>query len=107
VSTKLQPVRCGTPQGYRRHRKLGEDACRPCKDAINALNPKSPYPPRIAECGTRSGVNRHKRNGEPTCEACLAADAKYMREYRATHDLKPRKDRFNAMLADTWAGANQ
>jgi hypothetical protein len=29
------PVRqpCGTVAGYRRHRKAGEDACQPCKDA--------------------------------------------------------------------------
>lgn len=74
---------CGTPAAYQRHRRYGEEACRPCKDAINALNPKSPYPPRIAECGTTSGPRRHRRLGEPVCEACRLAQNEYMRAYRA------------------------
>lgn len=27
---KRQPARCGTNGGYKRHRRLGEDACGPC-----------------------------------------------------------------------------
>jgi DNA-binding transcriptional ArsR family regulator len=39
---------CGTPKGYKRHKRVGEDACRDCKDALNeytrlrrSRNPKS------------------------------------------------------------------
>ena len=28
----------GTTRGYRRHRDIGEDACRPCKDALAAYS---------------------------------------------------------------------
>ncbi|MEU7962400.1 hypothetical protein AB0D09_02855 [Streptomyces sp. NPDC049097] len=30
------PAKCGTRQGYHRHRRLKEEACRPCKDANTA-----------------------------------------------------------------------
>jgi len=40
-------VRCGTHSGYQRHRRNGEEARRPCKDAANAAN-KSNKAKRLA-----------------------------------------------------------
>ena len=32
----FDPELCGTPRGYRQHHRYRQDACRDCKDALNA-----------------------------------------------------------------------
>lgn len=91
-----EPQPCGTPAAYHRHRRNGEEACRPCKDAINTRNVKSPYPPRVAECGTASGADRHRRAGEEICERCRLARNKYQREYKALNGQNGARDRRKA-----------
>lgn len=33
AATTFNPDHCGTPKGYRQHRRHDQDACQPCKDA--------------------------------------------------------------------------
>jgi hypothetical protein len=42
----------------------------------------------IQPCGTRAGWYTHRRRGEPACVDCLAANAEYMRAYKAGRRLR-------------------
>lgn len=35
---KREAIRCGTVQGWRRHKRRGEDPCEPCREKRNAYN---------------------------------------------------------------------
>jgi len=93
----LEPVegfdtsRCGTVAAYKRHRKYGVPACRPCLDAKRdqsrleyaarrGVRPAAVFDP--SACGTNAGYRRHKHHGVPVCAACKVANADYMRDYR-------------------------
>lgn len=90
----FNPSKCGTEAGWKRHRAFGNDACRPCKDAINAYH--RDYQARrragivmVREfnpdmCGTTTGYSRHKRHDVPTCRPCLDARAVYKNDYNAS-----------------------
>ncbi len=85
------PATCGTRSGYVAHRKAGEDACRPCKDANQAYNIE--YERRRAgreikkgwtdeKCGTLAGFKSHYRHATPICEPCRQANRDRCREAR-------------------------
>lgn len=69
--------RCGTPGGYKRHRKLGQEACRACLDAIaeysrehaalsNAVRPKAPCPGcgQLRALTAAGGMRKHGCAGD-------------------------------------------
>ena len=67
-----EPAVCGTHSGYKKHRKNGEEACRPCKDAAAAYA-RERYalkPPKEIKHGTETGVTQHRRRGIPLCDPC-------------------------------------
>ena len=91
---KFDPTICGTPAGYKQHRRLDEDACDPCKAALAAYSRE--YRVRVLtgvtvvkkgfspeRCGSYAGYARHKRHDVPVCTLCEVAHADYMDEYRA------------------------
>lgn len=63
---------CGTKAAYNRHKRRGEDACQPCKEAKRLADRKP--------CGTEAAYQRHRRNNEIACAACLEAHAEYAKE---------------------------
>jgi hypothetical protein len=91
--TEFVAEKCGTYAGYKQHQKFGQEACRPCKDALAAYcrdryHARKHLPPRVYgfspdKCGTYAGYARHKRSEVPPCEPCKDAWAGYMNEYRA------------------------
>lgn len=83
----------GTPAGYKRHQKAGEDACAPCKRAIAAYAKEYRAKIRSGErfvkkgysnerCGSYAGYIRHNRHNVPACTPCLAAYSAYMTGWR-------------------------
>lgn len=44
--------------------------------------------------GTYRGWNQHKRDGIPVCKACKAAQARYVKEWRATREHERRAQAF-------------
>lgn len=36
VTPKRRVAACGTPSGYKRHLRMGEETCRACRDSVNA-----------------------------------------------------------------------
>lgn len=38
VTAPFDPNLCGTPRGYRQHRRRGQAACQPCKDVMAKLS---------------------------------------------------------------------
>src|SRR5690606_21478194 len=106
--TTRNEVRCGTHQGYDKHRRRGETPCQPCRDAHNARQREynkrralernangtnkirskynNEYPPIPEELhGTMKGVGRHKHRREELCDPCKEAQATYARSrYTAT-----------------------
>jgi hypothetical protein len=94
----LPPLRasraaCGTQAGYKRHRRLGEDACESCKAAerertrlySEKRRREAGILPKGARCGTSGGYRSHKSKGEPPCPECRDARNAYQREYYARH----------------------
>ena len=78
VVVRAVPV-CGTTAAYRRHYRLGETPCLPCKEAFNS-QARSKYQTKTrtsgkapAQCGTPSGANRHRNLDEPVCPECKKA----------------------------------
>jgi hypothetical protein len=71
---------CGTPAGYRRHRRDGEERCQRCLDAKNTdererarRGVKKPEKlPPIAH-GTPQGARQHWYRKDPICAACKDA----------------------------------
>lgn len=86
--------RCGTPAGYKRHLRHGEDPCGRCREANReasrawrALNkppvtrPEGVYDPK--RCGTDKGYHRHRRRGTVPCGPCRAGHAATAADYAA------------------------
>lgn len=77
---------CGTDAGYHRHRRAGQRACLPCREAHAEVNRKSKslvvkeFDPE--QCGTNQGYNRHVAAREPACRECKDAHTYYERERR-------------------------
>uniref|UniRef100_UPI003555DCAD WhiB family transcriptional regulator n=1 Tax=Streptomyces halstedii TaxID=1944 RepID=UPI003555DCAD len=65
------PKRCGTVSGYRLHRRRGEKACGPCREAKNGVTREQRKP----VCGTRKGYRAHRSRGEEACAECRQANA--------------------------------
>ena len=81
---------CGTLAAYKRHKRMGEEACDPCKDANAEAVAKyrggtttGKRRPRHAECGSYSACIRHRRKGEPVDLACRLAESRYRAELKA------------------------
>lgn len=75
-ATTLMP--CGTPAAYKRHLKLKEVPCEPCRQASRAqmrarYTPRALYVRPTSPCGTVSAYKRHLRLKEKPCEACRQA----------------------------------
>jgi hypothetical protein len=66
---------CGTPRGYSRHRRRGEEPCEACKASRRK-------PRELAPCGTPGAAKRHWRRGE-RCETCLAAERRRVQDATA------------------------
>jgi hypothetical protein len=81
---------CGTRQGYKRHRRNGEDPCDACQAAVERRSSakqgvKKREP---AKCGTRSGYLRHRKNGEAACDRCRQANTDADNRLRRTGTAK-------------------
>lgn len=81
---------CGTLAAYKRHKRMGEEACDPCKDANAVAVAKfrggtttGARRSKAAECGTYSGTIRHRRAGEQPCFACRLAESRYRQGLKA------------------------
>jgi hypothetical protein len=79
----------GTEIGYRRHLAERTVPCEPClaycrERQAEYRRRKGQRIQQPARCGTTSGYLRHvKTLRETACETCKAAQATYMREWRA------------------------
>lgn len=93
---RVNAAQCGTPGGYRKHRRQAEDACRPCKDAEAAAqrdsaarqHPKSRPGPKLKPIvhGDMNGYRAHYRREElPVCDDCKQA---YREHCRAKSEAK-------------------
>lgn len=87
---KRKPIECGTAEGARRHRHLGEKVCEPCRLALNQREAErrgtsitGRQNRSAAVCGTPSGHQAHYRRGEDACDRCKLAINAYQRQYRA------------------------
>lgn len=60
---------CGTPNGYKAHRRRGEDACAACREA-HAANNRAADATSTRYCGTARGWRRHNSAGEQPCTRC-------------------------------------
>ena len=65
-------ARCGTPGGYSRHRRRGEEPCEACKASRRK-------PRELSPCGTPGAAKRHWRNDEE-CEECRAAERRRVQD---------------------------
>ncbi|MDP9185086.1 MAG: hypothetical protein M3O29_05405 [Actinomycetota bacterium] len=81
----FDPSLCGQRKGYQQHRRHGQEACRPCKDAAAAYKKawEAENKDRIivkgfnpSKCGTPAGYARHTYHGVQYCDPCRAANAK-------------------------------
>lgn len=92
---KRLPPECGTEPGYQRHLRLGEETCRPCKDAHAAHHqqPVTPDPSRRRpiEHGTSRGYKQHRYRKEQPCAACTAGEAERQRENTAKQRKEQRR----------------
>lgn len=83
---ELKP--CGTDAAYQRHKKRGEEACDPCKDAHAirlAQYRGSEHTGRRNNkpvCGTYSGAIQHRKKKEPVDFACRRAESIYRKQLR-------------------------
>lgn len=75
--------KCGTVNGYYRHIRAKEIACRSCKDAMalhkrkqrNSKNTDPVNGTKVQPCGTQAGYKRHIYYGEEPCEDCKQANS--------------------------------
>ena len=79
MSRRREPIRHGTPGGYRAHFRHKVPLCDPCREADRKRLGRQPRPP--AECGTNSGYVKHPSG--TACRPCLDAHAAYQRQYTA------------------------
>ncbi|MEV5451233.1 hypothetical protein [Streptomyces sp. NPDC052535] len=79
-----QPFPHGTMRGYRRHQRLRERACAPCREACRLESAARRKRHRRPEkpCGTEAAYHRHRRRYEEPCQPCRDAHAAYIRDYR-------------------------
>lgn len=85
------PIVHGTANGFRTHRRRGEEACEPCGEALRvearekraAKNPTGPRDRTPPVCGTIRGWRRHHADGTDVCDLCRAAKAQLSRDARA------------------------
>ena len=66
-------ARCGTPEGYKAHRRWAEKACPACLEAHQAAARAAADAPSLPTCGTRSGYDTHTARGEAPCRPCTDA----------------------------------
>lgn len=90
TSKVAKQAACGTVTGYRRHNRLRELPCDPCRTAnaesarrqYNAAGGKLPPTP-TGRCGTYPGYQRHWARGEFACEPCMDAQRAYAQGRKA------------------------
>lgn len=84
-------VACGSDAGYRRHRRRGEEACPPCREAHAAYARlrRSVLSPLH---GTKRGLRLHLRYGTPVDDLCLYLQCSLEAEQRRRYYARPRKD---------------
>lgn len=98
---------CGTPAGYMRHYRAGDDACQRCLAAWRIYTRARKAEQRERErrgvvarairdevaqlrpCGTHAAFARHKANGETPCDLCREAE----RVYQARRPPRSRRAR--------------
>jgi hypothetical protein len=84
----FDPTACGSPRGYKQHRRHREDACQSCLDANAADMAKKRRQAETPKfnpdkCGTTAGYWQHQNYGVPLCDRCRQANA---------DDCKARRD---------------
>ena len=86
-------ARCGTPEGYKAHRRWAEKACPACLEAHRAAARTAADAPSLPTCGTRSGYDTHTARGEAPCRPCTDARERtdwFLRESGTTKPLTER-----------------
>lgn len=73
---------CGTPEGWRQHRRLREVPCADCNQAREAYE--------RSKCGSYAGYRIHRRNRTEPCPACCEANAVYQRQWAAADPERTR-----------------
>ncbi|MEU5595708.1 hypothetical protein [Streptomyces sp. NPDC020298] len=75
---------CGTPAGYYRHRREGDEICDACrqantdaKNASYAAPVKRPRQLKPIAHGTIRGARQHYYRKDPPCPECLQAQREY------------------------------
>lgn len=88
---KVGPIACGSDAGYKRHRRRGEEACQPCREAHSAYARlrRSELSPLH---GTKRGLRLHLRYGTPVDEFCLYLQCALEAESRRRYYARPIKD---------------
>lgn len=83
----------GTPAGYRKHKRDGEDACPACMIASRDFSrearkhlPRNPQKP--AECGTPGGYRKHLKLNEEVDRPCRQAMQDYNNKAKAIRRIK-------------------
>ena len=92
-------AQCGTPAGYSRHRRIGEEPCDACRQGNREYNRAMdkrkrekrkaeskpvPKPRELKPCGTTAAARRHHRKGEELCDLCREAHRQDMADLNAT-----------------------
>ena len=94
-------AQCGTTAGYSRHRREGDEPCRPCVEANREYNRQTDRRKRerkgrktrrernrpvrkLRPCGTTAAARRHHRKGEELCDLCRETHRQDMAELNAT-----------------------
>lgn len=87
------PLRCGTFEGYRKHKRNQETICPPCREA-KRVKSAADYAKKTADreanppvfdpskCGTYAGYRQHVRHKNTKCEPCRESYKAYMADYR-------------------------
>jgi predicted nucleic acid-binding Zn ribbon protein len=73
---------CGTPEGWRQHRRLRQVPCSECNQAREAYE--------RSKCGTYAGYQLHRRSKTRPCPACSEANAQRLRDWQAANPEKVR-----------------
>lgn len=86
------PIKCGTAEGYERHRELGYRPCLMCIKAVES-QPERPAKKRqtVINHGTPWGYTQCRRANGKACDDCRAANTAYHRQQREKN-RKPRTD---------------
>jgi hypothetical protein len=77
-------AKCGTYGGYHRHLRQHTDPCFPCRKAL--ADYQAEHRKKLREQGVPEGAHGKRYTYQAyncQCELCVAANNKYMTEYRA------------------------